>query len=190
MAKKKKSKKKKEKPKLEGQLAEFKKAFFLFDKVGDGTITTKELGSLLKAVGQNPTDAALQDMIVEVDNEGHGAIDFPEFMSLIARKLDKTPEFNEAFSLDNYGDGSITTKEVRTLMRSLGQNPTEAMMQDMIDEVGADTFPRFMSVVASKQKEKKPRNPEGKFGDFQKAFSLSADASNGTITTKKAKTNK
>uniref|UniRef100_A0A2I2YGJ9 Uncharacterized protein n=1 Tax=Gorilla gorilla gorilla TaxID=9595 RepID=A0A2I2YGJ9_GORGO len=40
-------------------------------------------------------------------------------------------EFKEAFSLFNK-DG--------TVMRSLGQNPTEAELQDMINEVDADAW--------------------------------------------------
>jgi Ca2+-binding EF-hand superfamily protein len=37
------------------QIDEFKEAFSLFDKDGDGTITTKQLGTVLRSVGQNPT---------------------------------------------------------------------------------------------------------------------------------------
>ncbi|KAF6350898.1 calmodulin 1 [Rhinolophus ferrumequinum] len=51
----------------EEQIAEFKEAFSLFDKDGDGTITTKELGTVMRSLGQNPTEAELQDMINEVD---------------------------------------------------------------------------------------------------------------------------
>lgn len=46
--------------------SEFKEAFSLFDKDGDGTITTKELGTVMRSLGQNPTEAELQDMINEV----------------------------------------------------------------------------------------------------------------------------
>lgn len=54
----------------EEQIAEFKEAFSLFDKDGDGTITTKELGTVMRSLGQNPTEAELQDMINEVDADG------------------------------------------------------------------------------------------------------------------------
>jgi len=46
----------------EEQIAEFKEAFSLFDKDGDGTITTKELGTVMRSLGQNPTEAELQDI--------------------------------------------------------------------------------------------------------------------------------
>ncbi|KAH8032282.1 hypothetical protein HPB51_024059 [Rhipicephalus microplus] len=52
------------------RIAEFKEAFSLFDKDGDGTITTKELGTVMRSLGQNPTEAELQDMINEVDADG------------------------------------------------------------------------------------------------------------------------
>ena len=47
----------------EKQVAEFKEAFSLLDKKGDGTITTTELGTIMRSMGQNPIEAELQDMI-------------------------------------------------------------------------------------------------------------------------------
>lgn len=52
-----------------------------------GTITTKELGTVMRSLGQNPTEAELQDMINDVDADGNGTIDFPEFLTLMARKM-------------------------------------------------------------------------------------------------------
>ena len=48
-------------------------------------------------------------------------------------------EFTKAFSLFHTdGDGTINTCELGTVMRSFGQNPTEAQLQVMIDDVDAD----------------------------------------------------
>ena len=55
---------------------------------------------------------------------------------------DEKKVFKEAFSqFDKNGDGSISTKELSNVMRSLGQNPTEAELQDAINEVRIDTTP-------------------------------------------------
>jgi hypothetical protein len=52
------------------QIEEFKEAFSLFDKDGDGTIVAKDLGIVMRSLGQNPTDAELQDMINEISGGG------------------------------------------------------------------------------------------------------------------------
>jgi calmodulin len=41
----------------------------------------------MRSLGQNPTEAELADMINEVDADGNGTIDFPEFLTLMARKM-------------------------------------------------------------------------------------------------------
>ena len=42
-----------------------------------GEITTKELGTVMRSLGQNPSESELQDMINEVDSDNNGTIDFP-----------------------------------------------------------------------------------------------------------------
>ena len=50
---------------------ELREAFNLFDQDGDGKITSQELGTVMRRLGHNPTDAELDDMIHEVDTEGN-----------------------------------------------------------------------------------------------------------------------
>jgi len=54
-------------------VSEFREAFTLFDKNADGTISSHELGIVMRSLGQNPTEAELQDMINEVDVDGNVA---------------------------------------------------------------------------------------------------------------------
>ena len=54
--------------------AEFREAFALFDKDGDGCITTSELGTVMRSLGQDPSEEDLQDMINEVDVDGKATL--------------------------------------------------------------------------------------------------------------------
>ncbi|KAL1131598.1 hypothetical protein AAG570_011212, partial [Ranatra chinensis] len=126
----------------EEQIAEFKEAFSLFDKDGDGTITTKELGTVMRSLGQNPTEAELQDMINEVDADGNGTIDFPEFLTMMARKMkdtDSEEEIREAFRVfDKDGNGFISAAELRHVMTNLGEKLTDEEVDEMIREADID----------------------------------------------------
>ncbi|KAG8044517.1 hypothetical protein GUJ93_ZPchr0067g6548, partial [Zizania palustris] len=124
------------------QIAEFKEAFSLFDKDGDGCITTKELGTVMRSLGQNPTEAELQDMINEVDADGNGTIDFPEFLNLMARKMkdtDSEEELKEAFRVfDKDQNGFISAAELRHVMTNLGEKLTDEEVDEMIREADVD----------------------------------------------------
>jgi len=126
----------------EEQIAEFKEAFSLFDKDGDGTITTKELGTVMRSLGQNPTEAELQDMINEVDVDGNGTIDFPEFLAMMAKKMkdtDSEEEIKEAFKVfDKDGNGFISAAELRHVMTNLGEKLTDEEVDEMIREADID----------------------------------------------------
>ncbi|KAJ3889357.1 putative calmodulin [Lentinula edodes] len=127
---------------LDQSLLEFKEAFSLFDKDGDGTITTLELGTVMRSLGQNPTDAELQDMINEVDVDGNGTIDFKEFLSMMEKKFkdtDSEEEIRQAFQVfDKDGNGTISAKELKAVMESLGEKLSDKEVDAMIQEADLD----------------------------------------------------
>jgi len=88
-------------------------------------ITSKELGTVMRSLGQNPTQSELRDMINEVDADGSGTIDFSEFLTMMARKMhgtDSEEEIKEAFKLfDKDGNGYISAAELRHVMTDLGE---------------------------------------------------------------------
>lgn len=49
------------------RMAEYKEAFDLFDKNGDGHISRSELGDVMRSLGQQVTDAEIDQMIKQVD---------------------------------------------------------------------------------------------------------------------------
>ena len=128
----------------EEQIADFKEAFSLFDQNGDGTIRTRELGIVMRSLGQNPTAAELQDMVNEVGADGNGTIDFPEFLTIMARKFatktdDSEDELREAFKVfDKDGDGFISASELRHVMVNLGERLTDEEVDEMVREADID----------------------------------------------------
>ncbi|XP_066931203.1 uncharacterized protein [Clytia hemisphaerica] len=141
----------------EEQILDFKEAFALFDKDGDGTITTKELGTVMRSLGQNPTENELEDMINEVDFDGSGTIEFPEFITMMARKLrDTDDDIQEAFRVfDQRGTGHISAKELHSVMTNLGgEYLTPQEIDEIMHEVDADgdgliNYEEFVEMMAS-----------------------------------------
>ena len=104
------------------QIIEFREAFQAFDKDGNGSITTKELGTVMRSLGQNLSEAEIKEMIDIVDEDKNGTIDFQEFLNLMARKMkiiDKEEELLDAFNiLDRDGSGKISKYELRYIIMS------------------------------------------------------------------------
>ena len=53
---------------------------------GSGAISSKELLHVMRAMGQNPTEDELNNMVMEVDLDGNGTIEFPEFLEMMKQK--------------------------------------------------------------------------------------------------------
>ena len=143
----------------EDEIAEFKEAYSLYDTDGDGAITSEELGTIMRSLGQDPTEAELKDMITEVDADNNGMIDFPEFLTMMQCKTkDSDPEEDilEAFRvLDKDGNGSICASDLKIVMTNLGENLTDEEIEEMIKEADIDgdglvNYEDFIKMMMSK----------------------------------------
>ena len=124
------------------EINQFKFFFDLFDKDSSGTITTKELGTVMRSLGQNLSEAEIKEMIDIVDEDKNGTIDFQEFLHLMARKMkiiDKEEELLDAFNiLDRDGSGKISKYELRYIIMSTDSKIKGDDIEDIIKTIGTD----------------------------------------------------
>ncbi|XP_058824234.1 troponin C isoform X2 [Topomyia yanbarensis] len=62
---------------------ELKEAFRLYDREGNGYITTSTLKEILAALDDKLSNEDLDGMINEIDADGSGTVDFDEFMEMM-----------------------------------------------------------------------------------------------------------
>lgn len=117
---------------MEEQPAEFK----------GGLITTEELGIVVRSLGLDPSEAELQALVLEIDSKDKAIINFPEFLTLMFKRMNglgDEEEIWEAFRVfDRDGGGFLSTAELRHTMVTLGENLTEEELDEMIQAAGVD----------------------------------------------------
>jgi Ca2+-binding EF-hand superfamily protein len=110
----------------------------------------------MRKLGQNPSEKELSEMIRSVDDNGDMEIDFEEFLLLMKSRIgtrDPEQELKDAFAVfDTDNSGSIDRKELKRLMKKLGQALSEAELDAMMDEVdengdGEISFEEFKALM-------------------------------------------
>merc|ERR1712070_147364 len=136
------------------QLLEIHEAFGKFDRDGDGHIEAKELATVMRIMGMEPSEEQLQNLIKSVDVDGNGKIELEEFANLMARRIlmhDGKVEQEQAFKLfDADQSGYVTADEIRSLMTGAGGDEalTPAEVEELIkmadpDRDGKISFDEF-----------------------------------------------
>ncbi|KAF6120481.1 myosin light chain 6B [Phyllostomus discolor] len=89
------------------QLEEFKEAFELFDRVGDGKIQYSQCGDLMRALGQNPTNAEVLKVLgnPKSDELKSRRVDFETFLPML-----------QAVSKNRDQGEKMTEEEVETVL--------------------------------------------------------------------------
>ena len=129
----------------EVQIAEIREIFTLFDKNSDGYVNSSELGTIVRGLNMNPSEAEVTDMVKEVDPNTVGQFDQNSLISLIARrpkKDDTLEEMLEALKLiidqpDERDGGKLklTSGAFKQFVMSTG----EPMNEHQIDEILTDS---------------------------------------------------
>ena len=132
-----------EKPGLsEEEIEEIREAFNLFDTDGSGTIDPKELKQAMKSLGFDAKNATIYQMILDIDKDGSGSIEFDEFLDMMTHKMsdkDTDEDIMKVFNLfDDDGTGKISLRNLKRVAKELGETMTEAELLEMIERADGD----------------------------------------------------
>lgn len=142
----------------EKQFNDAHNTFNLFDKKGNGQVSTKELGNIFKSLALHMSADKLKEWADEADEEALGYMEWDNFKLLFERKLKEDEderELREAFRvLDKQNKGTIPVDDLRWILKSLGDDLTEEELDDMINETDTDgsgtvDYEEFKSLMTS-----------------------------------------
>jgi len=113
-------------------------AFLEFDRNSDGFISKDELRNVMSSFGYQVTSEELDAMVGLVDADGNDLIDFHEFSTLMEGYLtvqDVDQEIKNLFAIiDANQDGYLSAKEIRAMMKKLGEKAKKKDIRKMMKE--------------------------------------------------------
>eukprot|EP01101_Sappina_pedata_P006394 TRINITY_DN315_c0_g1_i1.p3 TRINITY_DN315_c0_g1~~TRINITY_DN315_c0_g1_i1.p3 ORF type:complete len:156 (+),score=60.02 TRINITY_DN315_c0_g1_i1:128-595(+) len=127
------------------QIAEYKEAFALFDKQGNGAILSTDVGTVMRSLGQNPTESEIKEFLEGIQQEeGPVSVDFQSFLKMMSKKMKMKEatesELREIFKVfDKDSTGTITSALLRHIMGTLGEKLTPEEVEEMMAEADIDS---------------------------------------------------
>ena len=120
----------------EDQLADCREVFCYFDSKGDEKIGVQQIGDVLRALGQNPTEADINRFLGNYDKDARLSFeDFVPIFQQVAKNREKhtVEEFVEGLShFDKEGNGMINVAELRHLLTTLGERLSDEEVDQLL----------------------------------------------------------
>ena len=135
------------------RMQQITEGFILFDRNGDELITVEELEQVMYSFGDEPTEEEVRTMIEANDTSGDGAIDFPEFVSMMHQEAPSHQDVRAAFvTFDRDNDEYIDQEELTQAMANIGEDLNEDEVLAMIEEVDDNgdrlvDYPEFVEIM-------------------------------------------
>ena len=137
------------------KIKECKIIFDMLDKDKDTKITTKELGDCLRICGTAPSQQELEMIIQELEENNNNLISFDKFLvfyeKILSNQDSEEDIINELKKLDKKGNGTISEKDLRDLMKNYGNALSQNEIQDIIQEAnvqnGYINIERFAKIL-------------------------------------------
>lgn len=141
------------------QLKQLRDIFTRFDMDADGSLTQLELAALLRSLGLKPTGDQIHAMLVDMDSNGNGSVEFDELVSALLPDMTEQVFVNqeqlaEVFRLfDRDSNGYITPAELAGSMAKMGHPLTYHELSEMMREAdtngdGVISFQEFATIMA------------------------------------------
>ncbi|XP_052249668.1 calmodulin-A-like [Dreissena polymorpha] len=134
--------------------------FSLFDKHNQNGLDIHELATVFRALGQNPTDAELHEIMRNYDVNRDGVIQKEDFeqmiLSYMKPMVQVQEELRDAFRIfDKDGSGFIDKTELESVLKKYGEPLTHHESKELIDlmdkngdgKVDMDEFVNFLCEV-------------------------------------------
>jgi myosin light chain 6 len=121
----------------EDQLCESREVFNYFDTKGDERIAVSQVGDVLRALGQNPTELDIRKYCQHW-TDAEQRITFEEFLPIYQetyknKEAHSVDEFVEGLShFDKEGNGLINVAELRHLLTTLGERLSDEEVDQLL----------------------------------------------------------
>ena len=135
---------------------EYTEVFKLFDKEEKGKIESVHIASIVRALGLNPSEAEVAELIKKADPSGSGTIGVDAVFTVMEGhgiENDSEDAILAAFKIfDNQGKGKIAATELTAICKNMGEPFTdeeaEQMMAAMdIDDAGEVNYAEWLRTM-------------------------------------------